>query len=135
MGITYVNKPDSEVGYGKPPKKYQFKPGKSGNPKGRPKGTRNLVTDLAEELSESIQVNEGGKVKKISKQRAMIKAQVAKALKGDVRAANTLLNLIPRAEESQQAQALAEELSKTDQEILAEFTKRFIESKEESSND
>ena len=30
-----------EVGYGKPPKHSQFKPGQSGNPQGRPKGSRN----------------------------------------------------------------------------------------------
>ena len=27
------------VGYGRPPKEYQFKPGQSGNPKGRPKNS------------------------------------------------------------------------------------------------
>jgi len=30
-----------ETGYGKPPKAHQWKPGESGNPKGRPKGSRN----------------------------------------------------------------------------------------------
>ena len=34
--MTDTNK-DYEVGYKKPPKEYQFKPGVSGNPKGRPK--------------------------------------------------------------------------------------------------
>ena len=50
-----------EVGHGKPPKHTQFKPGESGNPKGRPKGTKNLATDLSEELAEMIVVNEGGR--------------------------------------------------------------------------
>ena len=40
---------DYEVGYKKPPIHTRFKPGVSGNPKGRPKGTKNLATDLAEE--------------------------------------------------------------------------------------
>jgi hypothetical protein len=40
---------DYQVGYGKPPKHTQFKPGKSGNPQGRPKGTKNLKTDLIAE--------------------------------------------------------------------------------------
>ena len=44
-----------EVGYGKPPKHTRFQPGQSGNPRGRPKGTKNLKTDLEEELSERVQ--------------------------------------------------------------------------------
>ena len=42
---------DYEVGYGKPPKSRQWKPGQSGNPKGRPKGARNrLGTQFLEAL-------------------------------------------------------------------------------------
>ena len=46
------------VGYKQPPKHTQFKPGQSGNPKGRPKGTQNLATDLAEELRRHLQTLE-----------------------------------------------------------------------------
>ena len=45
---------DYEVGYGKPPRKSQFKPGQSGNPKGRPKGRKGFSTILVEELSEDL---------------------------------------------------------------------------------
>jgi Family of unknown function (DUF5681)/Helix-turn-helix domain len=65
-----------------------FKPGHSGNPEGRPKGTKNLKTDLMEELSERISISEGGKPKKLSKQRALLKSLAAKAIKGDARAMN-----------------------------------------------
>jgi len=85
-----------EVGYGKPPKHSRFKKGKSSNPNGRPKGTKNLRTDLIEELGEKIPVREGDRPTKISKQRAFVKTLVARSLKGDARAATTLMNLMLR---------------------------------------
>jgi hypothetical protein len=33
---------DPRVGYGRPPLATRFRPGQSGNPRGRPKGARNL---------------------------------------------------------------------------------------------
>ena len=85
---------DGEVGYGKPPLHSRFKKGQSGNPKGRPKGTKNLKTDLREELQQPIMVREGERPLKISKQRAMVKALFAKSLKGDARSTHTLVNLL-----------------------------------------
>jgi hypothetical protein len=85
-----------KVGYGKPPKSTRFKKGKSGNPRGRPKGSLNLVTDLTAELGEHITVREDGRPRKVSKQRALIKSLMAKALQGDVRATTSLLALYAR---------------------------------------
>jgi Family of unknown function (DUF5681) len=86
----------SGVGYGKPPEATRFKPGKSGNPKGRPKGSLNLATDLSAELGEQITVREGGRQHRISKQRALVKSLMAKALQGDVRATTAVLALYAR---------------------------------------
>src|SRR5260370_32722440 len=86
----------SEVGYRKPPEATRFKPGKSGNPKGRPKGSANLATDLSAELGEQITVREGGRRRRISKQRALFKSLMQKALKGDVRATTAVLGLYAR---------------------------------------
>ncbi len=82
-----------EVGYCRPPKAHEFPKDTSGNPKGRPKGARNLKTDLLEELGETMMVREGGRERRISKQRALIKIQVARALNGNDRAAAKIIEL------------------------------------------
>jgi uncharacterized protein DUF5681 len=74
------------VGYKKPPKASQFKPGQSGNPKGRPRSNRNLAGSLAAILNETVTLREGGRTRKISKGEAMLRTLTHKALKGDARA-------------------------------------------------
>ena len=49
-----------EVGYGKPPKATRFKPGKSGNPGGRPKGSgkKSRTTDAVVEKMKALVLEE-----------------------------------------------------------------------------
>jgi hypothetical protein len=115
---------NEKAGYKHPPKHSQFKPGQSGNPKGRPKGINNLATDLEEELSESVIIHEGGKQAVTSKQRAMIKAMMSKALKGDTRAANALITLKLGIEHVRYLSNDEEILSEEDMAILEEYKNR-----------
>ena len=94
-------KNDYVIGYKRPPKATQFKPGHSGNPKGRTTDLKNLATDLKEELEEKIVVTEGGKTLELTKQRALLKTLMAKALKGESRAANVLIRLALDLEQSE----------------------------------
>jgi uncharacterized protein DUF5681 len=112
-----------EVGYGKPPREHQFQKGQSGNPRGRTKGARNLKTDLAEELAETLTIRENGKTRKISKRRAMIKSTMAKALKGDPRAIKLVLDMIGSTglESDQTGDPDNQDLSAVDREILEAF--------------
>ncbi|MBN9597946.1 MAG: hypothetical protein J0G36_21665 [Afipia sp.] len=117
---------EEKVGYGKPPTKTRFKPGQSGNPRGRPKSSVNLKTDLRSELSERIHIREGERSLKVSKQRAMLKALVAKALKGDARAANVVLTLVGRLFEPEAAAEEVPALTSDDEAILARFLARRL---------
>lgn len=124
---------DHDVGYGKPPKHSQFKPGVSGNPKGRPKGARNLKTDLHEELSEKIKIKEGGHPKTVTKQRAMLKTLMAKAVHGDPKAANVVLGLVSKLLHEDQDQGEESTFTKTDEAILQEFEAAILEAKEKKN--
>ena len=118
---------DYEVGYGRPPSRTRFRKGQSGNPRGRPKGARNLATDLAEELGEVIEVRENGTVRRISKQRAMVKSLAAQTLKGNARATAQLFSLAVRLLGDGADAAEAAPLSADEAEVMAGFTARLRE--------
>jgi Family of unknown function (DUF5681) len=82
---------DYEIGYGKPPKKHQFKPGQSGNRRGRPKGTKNTATLLREILDRKIELRTAGSKRKITLREAILTRLTERALKGDTKSAAFLL--------------------------------------------
>jgi hypothetical protein len=91
---TATAQPDPyEVGYGRPPKAHQFKPGQSGNPKGKSKGSRNFKTDVKAVLKEPVKITRDGKAKRVSTQLASLMRLREKALSGDARALDRLLAL------------------------------------------
>src|ERR1700681_3237276 len=90
---------DGPVGYRKPPAQSRFKPGQSGNPKGRPKGSLNIATVLERTLREKVIINENGQRKIITKLEASIKQLVNKAAAGDLRAIQQLAALARGGEE------------------------------------
>ena len=79
------NKNTYEVGYGKPPKEYQWKKGcRSPNPKGRPKKIRTLKEALQVSFNKEITTkNENGDVKKISCLEALASKTIADAISKD----------------------------------------------------
>jgi hypothetical protein len=115
------------IGYGNPPKRTQFKKGQSGNPRGRPKGGRNLATDLAAELGEHVTVREDGRPRRMSKQRALIKSLMAKALQGDVRAVTAFLALYARVI-TETPEDHGDAIEQDELQILARFAPRLLKS-------
>ena len=111
------------VGYGRPPKAHQFKPGRSGNPRGRPKGSKNEATIWRDVLSKRIPIRESGKARKVSVLEAMILKYVERALGDDIKAATFVLNRIRLIDGS--APAETEGLDQDDQEVLDAFIKRI----------
>jgi len=111
------NEEDYEVGYGKPPKHGQFKPGHSGNPGGRPKGRKSVHKVVQAVCEEVVTVNDNGNPKKMSKLEVATASLFAKASKGDVNAIKLLLSL--KAEADALTDASAElVMSPEDSEVL-----------------
>ena len=107
-----------DVGYGKPPRASRFKPGKSGNSRGRPPGARGLGAELKAELGERMPVTINNRIKRLSKRQIILKTLVAKALKGDIRAAEKLLELVIRAEGFVDVSATRPQLSENDKRLI-----------------
>jgi Family of unknown function (DUF5681) len=109
----------TERNYRKPPKASQFKPGQSGNPKGRPKGVRNFETDLDEALRALVEVKTNGGVRRITMQKALLQTLAEKARDGDLRAIQHLTSLILRMDNRSEAPATV--LESNDRAILDEY--------------
>ena len=74
------NKKDYEVGYGKPPKHTRWTKGHSGNPSGKPSGSKSWKTLLEEELNREITVFVKGKPEKMTMKQALVRREVQKAV-------------------------------------------------------
>ena len=85
---------DYDVGYGKPPVHSRFKPGQSGNPRGRQRGSRNASSLAAQALAEKVTVTIEGRTKRISKLEAAMIQQSNKAAAGDPKAVKLMTDLM-----------------------------------------
>lgn len=109
---------DYEVGYKKPPKASRFKPGESGNPKGKQKGKKGLKTDLAAALDAKQTIRVNDKPFTGRRQELLLTTLAIRAAAGDLKAAQTLLPLIVQVLGIEDRGIARGKLSKQDQAIL-----------------
>jgi hypothetical protein len=114
---------DYLVGYGRPPRETQFKPGNRANPRGRHKGSRNTATMAREALERPVIVTQNGTQRKMTVRQLAYRKLADKAVMGDQKALAFLLMLAGEhtAPESNAAEAASLE---TDLEIINEFLRR-----------
>jgi hypothetical protein len=127
---------DYKVGYGNPPKKSQWPPGQSGNPRGsskKAKAKKALNTPnemLAKELSEMVEPTVDGKKSKMPAGKALMKMMIADALKGSARDRREFFKLIKGPEMSNLIRQLIEESENEDDLPLTPAELRMLEAME-----
>ncbi|MEO0870493.1 MAG: DUF5681 domain-containing protein [Pseudomonadota bacterium] len=107
-----------EVGYGKPPREHRFQKGRSGNPKGRPKGRRNIMTEIREVLGQQIKMTSGGQAKQVSATTAILMKLVEKAGNGDLKAIEKVLSLGILVSETEESGDDESRLNSKDSDII-----------------
>jgi hypothetical protein len=126
------------VGYRQPPKSTRFKKGKSGNPKGRPRGSRGVSAVLRDVIRQKISVTENGKTRRVSALEVMLRRLANDAMRNDPRALKLILSLVDRYVQSSEVESPIDDVLAEDQEILARYlgkSSRFTTDPTEHSDD
>ena len=125
---------DYEVGYKKPPEHTRFKKGRSGNPKGRQRGAKNLATLVSEALDQKVSVSEQGRRRKVTKREAVITQLVNRSARADLKATQILLGLMQDIERRAGASTEPASLSEDDRKVLEFIRNRRLGGKRGGSD-
>lgn len=87
-----------EVGYARPPKANQFKPGQSGNPAGRPRGRPSFEEIILAEAQRIVKIKVGDKILHIDRDCALVRKLFDSALAGNMRALQMALTFLQFAQ-------------------------------------
>jgi hypothetical protein len=111
-------------GHRRPPNDGRFEPGRSGNPRGRPKGVRNLRSDFTETLKKRVRIREDGELRYVSRQEAILLNLCARALQGDTNASGQLLARWAKLEFHDASPSQSKVTTDNDRAIVEEFLRR-----------
>jgi hypothetical protein len=122
-GKTSERTKSAGSGYGRPPEHTRFRPGASGNPKGRPKQSKNLKSIIQQALTSSVTVRENGRLRSVSKIEGVVLSQLERALKGNEKAALAVLRMAGHVDllNGGDGSADGDQLSPADEKILAQL--------------
>ncbi len=113
------------VGYGKPPSEGRFQKGRSGNPKGRPKGSKNLAMIVLKESRQKVRINSSRGTRTVTKAEATVMQVANKSIQGDLRAARDFIDLIGRSEESAISGSGSLQIGELDRQVMENLRRRM----------
>lgn len=123
------NNDDEKVGYRRPPKHSRFKPGQSGNPRGRQKRGTTIVEAVSDELRATITVRENGRQFRITKAETVAKSLVMKAAKGDTKAFALIMQLVPAQFRQGAGSEKETEITDAEKAVLERYLARKLDEK------
>ena len=123
-----------EVGYAKPPRTGRFAKGRSGNPKGRPKGVKNIKTIFAKICRERVRVKTENGTKLITKLEAAIIQLSNRAASGDLRAIRDLISWFTSFQDENAGFASPSFSPERDQAVMANILERMRRAHESNSD-
>jgi hypothetical protein len=119
------DEPAEKVGPGKPPRHTRFKPGQSGNPKGRPKGSKNFATILQQQLTKKITITVDGKPRRMTVQEVIARRLATDSMKGTTKAMELLIRLTSIKSDEVAGKEAAGETVLPDKDALRRIQKRI----------
>ena len=123
--MVQCDEPAEKVGPGRPPRHTRFKPGQSGNPKGRPKGSKNFATILQQQLTKKVTITVDGKPRRVTVQEVIARRLATDSMKGTTKAMELLIRLTSTKSDEDAGKDAVSETVLPDKDALRRIHKRI----------